>query len=439
MLKESIISVLLSYLKLMMKRILIGTFLLFLFASCTSTKKVVKKTTLKVLSSQFYDNQFTGFLLVNPKTNDTILNYNGKKYFIPASNTKIITLFTALNMLPDSIPAFKYLSRNDTLYVQGTGDPTLLHPYFENSSIPSFLNNYNHIKLMANNLQDGKFGPGWAWDDYDYYYQPEKASFPLYGNVVTMSHTATPTISPLYFKDSVVPISFAKNRAESTNTFYFASSRKDTLEVPFKTDSSLTRELLSNALQKDIVLISRMPEGALETKYSVPTDTVLKRMMQESDNFLAEQLLILSSSTLSDTLNSEKAQEYVLENLLSGLKQPPRWVDGSGLSRYNLFTPESLVQLLQKMYAAVPRVRLFNIFPAGGESGTLKSWYAGSTEPYIYAKSGSLGNVYCLSGYLLTRSGKTLVFSFMNNHFQAPSADVKGRMEAIFERIRDTY
>ncbi|WP_281540593.1 D-alanyl-D-alanine carboxypeptidase/D-alanyl-D-alanine-endopeptidase [Maribacter aestuarii] len=422
-----------------MKKILAFTIFILLLGACSSPKKVLQKSTLKLLSSDFYNSQFTGLLVVDPKTNDTILNYNGKKYFTPASNTKIFTLFTALNMLPDSIPAFKYLTENDTLYVQGTGDPTLLHPYFQNNPIPEFMKGYEHIKLITNNLQDNKFGPGWAWDDYDYYYQPEKGSFPVYGNVVTMSHSLIPNISPEYFKDSVVPLSYSKNRAESSNTFFYSPSRVDTLEVPFKTDSVLTKKLLSDALQRDIAILPKIPTGQLKTKYSVPTDTVLKRMMQESDNFLAEQLLILSSSMLSDTLSTDRVRKHVLENLLSDLKQPPRWVDGSGLSRYNLFTPESIVKVLQKMYGEIPRERLFDIFPAGGRSGTLESWYTGNPEPYIYAKSGSLGNVYCLSGYLITKSGKTLIFSFMNNHFQSPSAEVKQRMETTFERIRDTY
>ena len=91
------------------------------------------------------------------------------------------------------------------------------------------------------------------------------------------------------------------------------------------------------------------------------------------------------------------------------------------------------------MYTETDRARLFDIFPAGGASGTLKNWYRNNPEPYIYAKSGSLGNVYCLSGYLITKSGKTLLFSFMNNHYMASSSDVKENMEKIFETIRDTY
>ncbi len=423
----------------MIKRIFLYSLLTLLTIGCASSKKTIKKTSDVLLSSSFYNNQFTGFVLFNPETNDTILNYNGSKYFTPASNVKIITLFTALNLLPDSIPAFKYLSRNDTLYVQGTGDPTLLHPYFDSRKTLDFLKRHKNIALDITNFADEKFGPGWAWEDYQYYYQPEKGSFPLYGNVVTLNPAPEYKVSPNYFKDSVVPISYTKNRELSRNTFYFAPSRKDTLEAPFKTDSSLTKKLLGDAISKDITLVNQIPTGELKTKYSVPKDTVLKRMMYESDNFLAEQLLILASSTLSDTLSGKITREYIVEKRLTDLKQPPRWVDGSGLSRYNLFTPESLIAILHKMYKETERNRLLDIFPASRQSGTLKGVYKGNPEPYIYAKSGSLGNVYCLSGYLITKSGKTLLFSFMNNHYRAPSSEVKENMEKIFETIRDTY
>jgi len=138
-------------------------------------------------------------------------------------------------------------------------------------------------------------------------------------------------------------------------------------------------------------------------------------------------------------LNSKKARDFILENYLSDLRQPPRWVDGSGLSRYNLFTPESFVDVLHKMYIEIPNERLFQFFPAGGVSGTLEDWYPGNPNPYVYAKTGSLGNNHNLSGYLLTKSGKTLIFSFMNNHFMVDSSEIKIRMQRIFENIRDTY
>jgi D-alanyl-D-alanine carboxypeptidase/D-alanyl-D-alanine-endopeptidase (penicillin-binding protein 4) len=162
-------------------------------------------------------------------------------------------------------------------------------------------------------------------------------------------------------------------------------------------------------------------------------------MMLVSDNFLAEQILIMASFTISDTLSSERMREYILGNQLKDLKQKPRWVDGSGLSRYNLFTPTSLVQVLTKLFNEIPRERLFNLFPVGGESGTLKKYYSGTVKPYIYAKSGTVGNNYSLSGYLITNSGKTLIFSFMNNHYKKPIVEVKKRMQFVFEWLRDNY
>ena len=422
-----------------MKRI-IAYFLFFsLIVGCTSAKRRIKKSTQKAFDSAFYDNQFAGFLVVNSQNKDSLLNFNSEKYFTPASNTKIFTLFTALQLLPDSIPALKYIEQNDTLFLEGTGDPSFLHSYFKQNKTSDFLKGYNHIALYLDNFQEEKFGSGWAWDDYHFYYQPEIAAFPLYGNVTTICSSEMMNVTPSYFRDSVVPIANRINRELERNQFYFSPTRKDTVEIPFRTNHSLTKDLLEKALEKRVSITQNMPAGVKKVFYSVPSDTVFIRMMHESDNFLAEQLLLLGSSTLSDTLSGATARNYILENQLADLKQPPRWVDGSGLSRYNLFTPESIVAVLSKLLIDVPREQLFRYFPAGGVTGTLEDWYAGNPNPYIYAKSGSLGNVYCLSGYLLTKSGKTLVFSFMNNHFRHPSAEVKQQMEQIFEEIRDTY
>jgi D-alanyl-D-alanine carboxypeptidase/D-alanyl-D-alanine-endopeptidase (penicillin-binding protein 4) len=162
-------------------------------------------------------------------------------------------------------------------------------------------------------------------------------------------------------------------------------------------------------------------------------------MMHESDNLIAEQLLLIASAVLTDTLSSTLARDYILDTYLADLPQKPRWVDGSGLSRYNLFTPASMIYVLEKLYKEVPQTRLFTLFPAGGQSGTLEDWYAGNTEPYVYAKSGTLGNTYCLSGYLKTTSGKVLLFSFMNNHFMEPTSSIKKKIGHILKSIRDTY
>lgn len=423
-----------------MRKIVLIILAISLLTNCSASKK--RKLTIEtkqVLSDRLFENQFLGFFVFDPVKNDTIINYNSSKYFTPASNTKIITLYTAMNILPENIPTLEYIISNDTIYIHGTGDPTQLHAFFKDSTAINFLKNYNHIKLNLNNFQDKKYGPGWAWEDYDTYFQPERNGLPLYGNVLTMSETDSLHVIPKIFKNNVTQTTYAQSRAEFSNTFYYTSIKKDTVEVPFIMDSTLTKKLLEDVLQKKISLTNYFPGGPKETLYSIPSDTVYKQMMKVSDNFLAEQLLILSSGVLTDTLNTTNAQKYILSHQLADLKQMPRWVDGSGLSRYNLFTPESFVHILTKMYREQPKERLFNLFPVGGVSGTLTNWFEGSNKPYIYAKSGSLGNNYSLSGYLLTKSGKTLVFSFMNNHYKVSTAEIKKKMQVIFENIRDHY
>lgn len=389
------------------------------------------------LDLETFKNHFTGIMIYDPISRDTLYRLNSDKYFTPASNTKIFTLYTSLVLLPKHIPALKYCNVKDTLFVEGTGDPSLLHPYFKDSTVTRFLKGYKNISLNQNNFADSRFGPGWAWEDYDGYYSAERSALPLYGNVVTISFSDTLNASPDSFKENINPVNNTRQREPDTNTFYFDPTRKDTIEIPIKIDSIVLKSLLEEAIGMKISSVQKMPCGEKMILPGILTDSINKRMMQESDNFLAEQLLLSASSTLSDTLNTGIAIEYMLENHLKDLKQLPRWVDGSGLSRYNLFSPESMVYVLSAMYSEFPKERLLNLFAEGGESGTLTDWYPGIPNPYIYAKTGSLGNNHNISGYLITKSGKTLIFSFMNNHFTIPASQIKKQMQLVFEWIRD--
>ncbi|WP_299777850.1 D-alanyl-D-alanine carboxypeptidase [uncultured Formosa sp.] len=405
--------------------------------SCKSAKTT--KAITKTISSSFYNNQFTGIMIFNPETKDTIYKYQAEKYFIPASNTKIATLFSALTLLKDSVPAFYYEKTTDTLIIKGIGNPTFLHPYFKDSTALKWASNYKHVKIINTTFADDKFGPGWAWEDYDTYYSPERTVFPIYGNVVSISNTDTLEVSPKYFKDSIFQKTKKISRLYNKNIFYYDTTKTRTVEIPIVFDSLTTKNLWKNVLQDKVSFTNTAFTTTPKVAYSIPSDSLYTRMMHQSDNFLAEQMLVMASSTITDTLNTALVRNYILDNYLSDLKQKPRWVDGSGLSRYNLFSPLSFVQILSKLYATIPRARLLSFFPIGGESGTLKNWYAGDPQPYIYAKSGTVGNNYCLSGFLITKSGKTLIFSFMNNHYKNPTTEVKTHMQNIFERLRDTY
>jgi len=111
------------------------------------------------------------------------------------------------------------------------------------------------------------------------------------------------------------------------------------------------------------------------------------------------------------------------------------------LSRYNLFTPNTSITLLKKISAKVnDDERLHSLFPAGGVSGTLKRAYkTDNGNPFVWAKTGTLTNVYNQSGYIITRKGKKLIYSFMNNNFTKTTEEIRNEMERIITKIHNDY
>jgi len=77
--------------------------------------------------------------------------------------------------------------------------------------------------------------------------------------------------------------------------------------------------------------------------------------------------------------------------------------------------------VLKEIYKTSSWNQILSRFPKGGESGTLKAY-----EIYnVFGKTGTLRHNHNLSGYLITKKGKTLVFSVMVNHFTTPTSEVR--------------
>lgn len=420
------------------------TLTLILVSACSPS--VVKH----IRHSEVFNGNFTGFYLYDPGKQKILADINGKRYFTPASNTKIFTFYTGLKVLGDLVPALRYVIRDDSLIIWGTGDPSFLHPDLTESPVFDFLVNIDKsVYLSFSNFYDKSFGPGWAWDDYMYAYQPEKSSFPVYGNMVQVEKKKDTTglwVTPRTFKKFLTPVYDFQpfpsvKRNESDNLLHYVPP-DDTVSfnryIPFKYNPELIRELLEDTLLRKITVVNKLPDKEAVTLYGIPSDSVFKRMMQVSDNFIAEQVMLMCAGILSDSLNTRIAIKYSKDSLLADLPDEPVWVDGSGLSRYNLFTPRSIVALWEKIYETVPEERLFNLLAAGGRSGSLKNWYI-SDPPYIFGKTGTLRNNHCLSGFLKTKKGNLLIFSFMNNNYNNTSVNIKREMEIILWEIHEKY
>jgi serine-type D-Ala-D-Ala carboxypeptidase/endopeptidase (penicillin-binding protein 4) len=394
-----------------------------------------------IQQSAVWQKNHTGFALADAQSGQLLEQFQAEKYFTPASNTKLFTYFASVMALPDTLPALKYAVQGDSLLVFPTGDPTFWHPDMPANPAVAFLQSWKGpIFIVTNQDQTQRWGPGWAWDDYNDYYQADVGAFPLFGNIVRFQGSEP---APRYFQTLTQHSQTSApeiRRALEDNTFVLPKSlpRNQEQDIPFRTSENLSQILFKTYLQKEVKYLKIKTIPSLKALGGLPADTVYRRMLQVSDNMLAEQLMVMVAGQLTDTLSVGRGIEATLQRHLSDLADAPRWVDGSGLSRYNLFTPRSLVQLLQKTWNRVPQQRLLSVLPSGGQSGTLSRMFKGRTA-YIFAKSGSLSGVYNLSGYLQAKSGRWLAFSLMQNNFVASMMAVKQDVQRLLEDIAARY
>jgi len=435
---------------------------LLMITACSTSKKVVTTSPTtpapfgpteikqRILDSEARHQRFVGFALYDPELGKMVVEHNTDKYFVPASNTKLFTFYACLKMLGDSIPALKYTVHGDSLLFWGTGDPTFTHMDLKNSIAYNFLKNRKEkLYYIDAPFTSTPFAVNWGWDDYNYYYQPERSIFPIHGNVVKFARTAQKPYSttPAFFKPSIKtdtarsPRRDAFVRAWRTNDITYSPKLAPTefaTEVPFITSPEITVKLLADTLKRPVKLVKRALPAHAKIFHGLPADSVYKRLLQVSDNLFAEQLMALCSGTLSDTLSVERGIRHAIKTYLADLPDKPVWIDGSGLSSMDMFTPRSIIFLLQKLLQERPQEKLFPLMATGGRPGTFRNIYKAEV-PFVFGKSGSLTHVHNQSGYIITKKGKLLLFSFMNNNYQTSTSDIRNEMVQVMTEIHEKY
>lgn len=462
----------------MLKRSINTYLFLFLLpaglCSCSIEKKIARTANEQVLQTAPLKNAQVGICIFEPATGKYWYQHQGDKYFVPASNTKIPTLYAALKHLGDSLVGARYLLRGNTLSIFGTGDPTFLHRDYNYQPVLDFIRSHRSMDIML--LQSGdsayqtnqlfkRFGSGWAWSDYDADYMAERSYFPMYGNVVRFSIDSLGQlqVNPSYFQPYVtfVPdekLTMSATRDEQLNLFFVKGNKKGSaaIEVPYLTEivdlfpdgrksrqpDSLISQLVGKPVRSAVTAQQYRETGWREKNYygiirSQPLDSMLKPMMHRSDNFFAEQVLLMISNERFGFMSDRKIIDTLLATDLAALPQKPRWADGSGLSRYNLFTPQDFVFILGRMKEEFGMDRLKNIFATGGE-GTITNYYK-SDAGFIYGKTGTLSGVVAFSGFLYTKKGKLLIFSTLVNNHNGSATDVRRRVEKFLQTLRALY
>lgn len=414
-----------------------------------------RKITKDLENLQGFSGAFIGFELFDPERQKTLYSQNGGRFMTPASTTKLFTFYSALQYLPDSLPALAYVTQGDSLIFWSTGYPLTLHPDHPDSTVVHFLQKQEkQLYYHSRPIKDDRFGPGWGWDDYGAYYGAEKSVFPIYGNSTSFllnGATSSYETFPSHpgFQVVIDTLAATKNkvrREEMWNefriTFNPEKNEIDTLLSPFRYSEALFLDLLQGATDKKIQSITdfHIPNN-YQTVRGVKADSLYQWMLQASDNLFAEQMLLQISATQGDTLSSVDAIDQILKDQLfpKTVFDSLVWRDGSGLSRYNMFQPKSITALLTQMRAILGEERLFALLPQGGVNGTLEDRYGGGSSPYVFAKTGTLSNNHALVGYLKTKKGKTLIFTFMVNHHAAQTSTIRKSMGMVLKKVRDSY
>src|SRR2546421_175023 len=120
-------------------------YFLLLITSCSVSKKISGSADKIMIRDSIICTGHIGISIYEPATDKYWYNYEAQKYFVPASNVKLFTLYAGMKYLGDSLIGLRYIDKDSTIIIFPTGDPTFLHPDFKNQFVFNFLSQRKNI------------------------------------------------------------------------------------------------------------------------------------------------------------------------------------------------------------------------------------------------------------------------------------------------------
>ena len=366
-------------------------------------------------------NAYVSIAIKPLKKDKKIKGANFNKYMTPASNLKLLTVLASIKS-GDSINSLKYKFVSDTLHISPTGYPLLEHPLYPDAELSNLLRSANIIVYHQGFNEIEKFGPAWAWDDFTEYFSPERNSFPLYGNVimVTKSENGKLKVKPDIF-DINLDTTYGKSHIRQENKNHFTINPlkiklTDTLFIPYIVSDETTNSLIKHITNREVITESGKIINSKKI-YSMIPEKIYQAILKKSDNLISESLLANVGYTYTDTISVDKGIDKTLENLIPEIQNGVEWFDGSGLSRYNMIQPKTIIYILDEIYNYWGLEKIKLNFP--------KNYIIEDKEDFVWGKTGTLRNNHNYSGYIKSRKGKYYLFSIMINHFNSDLSDIK--------------
>ncbi len=446
-------------------------------APATKTKNIcptqLASAVDEVINRPQYSRVRWGILVQPLYKGQNLYSRDAQKYFTPASNAKLLTTAAALQQLGANyrIRTSVYQDGNNVVRVVGRGDPSFSDTQLVALAKQLKAKGITQItKLIADDsyFQGDIVSPSWEWEDVYSDYGAPVNSLILNENVFSINLVPQAVGKPL----QVAWTDFSEAR------FWQIINQSVTVEEKQPAFINVTRELSGNVLRIQGQLAAKADPFLVKVPVIDPSNYFLRRFRialagekirlretgvvsggvnqqevafvessplsellmetnQNSNNLYAEALLraIASLQSKKPDQTTVNAGLEVLKTSLTRLGVNPTGyalVDGSGLSRHDLISPEALVQVLQAM-AKTPSSSVYRAsLPIAGKSGTLKNRFLNTpAEGIVQAKTGTVTGVVSLSGYVNTPKYEPLVFSIIVNQSEQKAKALREGVDEI--------
>ena len=375
-----------------------------------------------------------------------VVSIQSDKNILPASTIKLVTFLGAFQTFGFKLPLFHYKKQDGRFYFWSSGYPLLAHPNYANGEAFAFLKKQkDSLFYISRPMTSPVLGSGWAWDDVSYAFSAKKSSFPFHGNlvqIISSPETDSLGFSPQRFEQTIPYIKKQAYYEFLANDQIRRLSRikADTLYLPFKPSDSLFVQLAQDAITTPIYIKSKQGTSLEGYKTLTTTKTTLyKVLLHESDNLVAESIILMLSGTVQWELNTHQGLAMLYQQNKT-LKSQFRQVDGSGLSRYSLASPRGLLEALDKIYDMIGTSKIKNLLPQVNSEGTLNCYAPKQNLDFVFAKSGSLRNNHALAGYIFSKANKPYAFVISVNNYtgdkEAIQAAVGAQLSFLHKKLR---
>src|SRR5216683_227396 len=440
-----------------------------------ASHKPLDKRIAAILAPADLAHGFWGIEVVSLSTGKALYARGADKLFTPASNTKLFTTAAALALIGPDYSFHTTVETNGTLDTHGrlTGDLVLVgrgDPNLSGRELPYTLHTQrnDHPIRVLEELADTLAQKGVKYVDGDIIADDSYFAFERYGEGWSQDDLLWADgapVSALAINDNVIfvnilPADRAGDRAFVSITPFADYYRIDNRIIT--TPAGTGRKIFINrepgatelsTLSTFTVTASAAARGGDEPSRGVQNQSLVlasyrsKPLIEDvrvinkvSQNLHAEILLRLLGREKGTAGTVEGGLE-VLRGFLNQAGVPSDqyvFYDGSGLSRQNLVTPHTVVQLLRYADSQPWGASFRDTLPLAGTDGSLYDRFkALDVQGRVRAKTGSLGGVKALSGYATTNRGDAVAFSILSNNFNLPDKRINETIDSLVGAILD--